>query len=338
MTDSNLVHKVIILGSGPAGYTAALYASRANLNPLMIDGGVGYGQAMQGQGGQLMITTDVENYPGFPEGIMGPDLMIRMREQAARFGTAFVEALATKVDFSERPFKIWVDDDVYRARVVIAATGASAKWLGLNAEKPVWEGGLGGAGVSACATCDGALPAFRGKELAVVGGGDTALEEANYLTHFASKVHIIHRRDQLRASKIMQDRAFANPKMAFHWNETISEIHDVHEKRVTGVTLNCTKSGDTSFLAVAGVFIAIGHKPNSGLFTGQLDMDENGYLKTNHNVRTNVNGVFACGDVQDHEYRQAVTAAGSGCMAAIEAERLLGAEGDTIPAEPQPYT
>ena len=263
---------------------------------------------------------------------MGPDLMIRMREQVARFGTHFIEDLATKVDFSERPFKVWVGDDLYRARVVIVATGASAKWLGLDAEKPVWEGGLGGAGVSACATCDGALPVFRGKELAVVGGGDTAIEEANYLTHFASKVHIIHRRDELRASKIMQERAFANPKIEFNWNKTVAGIHDVSEKHVTGVTLKCTQTGDTSFLPVAGVFVAIGHKPNSKLFTGQLDMDENGYLKTHHNVRTNIHGVFACGDVQDHEYRQAVTAAGSGCMAAIEAERLLGAEGDPQPS------
>src|ERR1043166_4452257 len=189
------IEKLIILGSGPAGYPAALYASRANLEPLMIDGGPGLGQAVQGQGGQLTITTEVENYPGFPEGIMGPELMVRMREQVNRFGTRFIEDMATKVDFSERPFKVWVGDDLYRARIVIVATGASAKWLGIDAEKPVWEGGLGGAGVSACATCDGALPAFRNKELAVVGGGDTALEEANYLTHFASKVHIIHQRD-----------------------------------------------------------------------------------------------------------------------------------------------
>src|SRR5437016_4987281 len=212
------VEKVIILGSGPAGYTAALYASRANLEPLMIDGGLGSGQAMQGQGGQLTITTEVENYPGFPEGIMGPDLMVKFREQVKRFGTRFVEELATKVDFSERPFKIWVEDDLYRAKAVIVATGASAKWLGLDAEKPVWEGGLGGAGVSACATCDGALPVFRNKHLAVVGGGDTAVEEAAHLSHFASKVTIVHRREQFRASKIMLERARANPKIDFLLN------------------------------------------------------------------------------------------------------------------------
>jgi thioredoxin reductase (NADPH) len=331
MADNGKIQKVIILGSGPAGYTAALYAARANLEPLMIDGGPGLGQAMQGQGGQLTITTEVENYPGFPESIMGPELMVRMRHQVARFGTTFVEDMATKADLSERPFKVWVNDDLYRARVLIIATGASAKWLGLDAEKPVWEGGLGGAGVSACATCDGALPAFRNKELAVVGGGDTAIEEANYLTHFASKVNIIHRRDQLRASKIMQKRAFENPKIEVLWNKVVADIHDVREKRVTGVTLKDTVTGESSFKPLAGVFIAIGHKPNSDLFVGQLDLDPNGYVKTQHDVRTSVRGVFACGDVQDHEYRQAVTAAGSGCMAAIQAERFLAAEDAAAP-------
>jgi len=321
-----VIEKVIILGSGPAGYTAALYTSRANLEPLLIDGGVGLGQTMQGRGGQLTITTEVENYPGFPEGIQGPELMERMRQQVARFGTRFVEDMATRVDLSERPFKVWVNEALYRTRVLIIATGASAKWLGLEEEKPVWEGGLGGAGVSACATCDGALPIFRNKELAVVGGGDTAMEEALYLTHFASKVYVIHRRDQLRASKIMQQRAFENPKIEFLWNKVVKKIHDVQQKRVTGVTLQDTRSGTLSELPISGLFIAIGHKPNSDLFKGQLDMDENGYLRTHHNVRTSVYAVYACGDVQDHEYRQAVTAAGSGCMAAMEAERLLAAE------------
>jgi thioredoxin reductase (NADPH) len=325
---SDKVEKVIILGSGPAGYTAALYTSRANFEPLVIDGGPGLGQTMQGQGGQLTITTEVENYPGFPEGIMGPELMVRMRDQVARFGTRFVEDMATKVDLSERPFKVWVNDDLYRARVLIVATGAAAKWLGLDGEKPVWEGGLGGAGVSVCATCDGALPVFRNKDLAVIGGGDTAMEEANYLTHFASKVYIIHRREEFRASQIMQQRVLDNPKVQVLWNKTVKDIQDPAEKRVTALTLEDTRTGATSTLPVSGMFVAIGHRPNSDLFIGQLNLDEAGYIKTHHNVRTNVYGVFACGDVQDHEYRQAVTAAGSGCMAAIEAERLLGREGD----------
>ncbi len=330
MSVSNGLEKVIIIGSGPAGYTAALYAARANLNPLMIDGGVGVGQSMQGAGGQLTITTEVENYPGFPNGIMGPELMMQMREQVARFGTRFVEDLVTKVDFSERPFKIWVEDTVYTAQVVIVATGAAAKWLGIDAEKPIWEGGLGGVGVSACATCDGALPLFRNKELLVVGGGDTAIEEAHYLTHFASKVTIVHRRDSLRASKIMQQRAFENPKIAFAWNSAVVDIKDPNAKRVTSAVLQNTITGELTEQECAGVFIAIGHRPNSDLFKGQLDMDENGYLKAHRDVRTSVPGVFVCGDVQDHEYRQAITAAGSGCMAAIQAERLLALEGDLI--------
>jgi thioredoxin reductase (NADPH) len=326
MTHTEKIHKVIIIGSGPAGYTAALYASRANLEPLLIDGGVGMGQTMQGRGGQLTITTEVENYPGFEDGIEGPELMERMRRQVARFGTQFVEDMVTKVDLSERPFKIWVNEDLYRCKALIVATGASAKWLGLEEEKPVWEGGLGGAGVSACATCDGALPPFRNKELIVVGGGDTAMEEALYLTHFASKVYIVHRRDRLRASKIMQQRALSHPKIEVLWNRVVTTIHDPAAKRVTGVTLQDTQTGQLSEMPIAGVFIAIGHRPNSDLFVGQLMMDENGYLMTHHDVRTNVPFVFACGDVQDHEYRQAVTAAGSGCMAAIQAERLLAAE------------
>jgi thioredoxin reductase (NADPH) len=337
-TEGDNLHKVIILGSGPAGYTAALYTARANLEPLVVDGGAGMGQVLQGQGGQLTITTEVENYPGFPEGIMGPELMIRMREQVARFGTRFVEDLATRVDLAERPFKVWVGDDLYRCRVLIVATGASARWLGLEAEKPVFEGGLGGAGVSACATCDGALPIFRNKELAVVGGGDTAVEEALYLTHFASKVYLIHRRDQLRASKIMQKRLMENPKIHILWNKVVVDIHDVKIKRVTGVTLKDTVTGGTSFLAIAGLFIAIGHKPNSDLFVGQLELDLAGYIVTHRDVRTSVPGVFACGDVQDHEYRQAVTAAGSGCMAAIQAERYLAGLGDDPAAvSPEPW-
>ena len=318
---------VIIIGSGPAGYTAALYTARASLHPLLIDGGPGLGQAMQGQGGQLTITSEVENYPGFPEGIMGPDLMARMREQVARFGTEFVEEIATRVDVSQRPFTVWVRDDVYRADVLILATGASARWLGLDAEKPVWEGGLGGAGVSACATCDGPMPVFRDKELIVVGGGDTAAEEALFLTHFASHVYLVHRRDALRASQIMQKRLFENPKITVLWNKVVTEIHSVTEKRVTGVTLRDTTNGEETLRECSGVFIAIGHKPNSDLFVGQLDLDPNGYVVTHNEVRTSVRGVFACGDLQDHEYRQAITAAGSGCMAAIQAERYLAAEG-----------
>ena len=322
-----MAHKVIIIGSGPAGYTAALYAGRANLKPLMIDGGVGRGQEMLGAGGQLMITTEVENYPGFEHGIQGPELMQVMRKQALRFGTEIIEDVVTKLDLSQRPFKVSVGDVVHEARVIIAATGASAKWLGLPEEKPVWEGGLGGAGISACATCDGFF--FRGKNIAVVGGGDTAMEEAVYLTNHAAKVSIIHRRDTFRASKIMLERARRNPKIEFITDTAIERIHDPAEKKVTGVTLRNLRTDAQTELALDGVFVAIGHKPNTELFAGQLEMHDNGYLKTHHNVRTNVYGVFAAGDVQDFEYRQAITAAGSGCMAAIEAERLLEAEGDT---------
>ena len=322
-----MVHKVIILGSGPAGYTAALYAGRANLKPLMIDGGVGQGQDLLGAGGQLMITTDVENYPGFEDGIQGPELMQIMRRQALRFGVEIVEDMATKVDLSRRPFTVWVGGMAHEARCLIIATGASAKWLGLPEEKPVWEGGLGGAGISACATCDGFF--FRGKEVAVVGGGDTAMEEAIYLTNHASKVHVIHRRDTLRASKIMQERAFKNPKIDFVWDSTIEQIHEPEQKKVTSITLRNLKTDTRSIMPVEGVFVAIGHKPNTELFTGLLDLDLNGYVLTTHDVRTSVYGVFAAGDVQDHEYRQAVTAAGSGCMAAIQVERLLESEGDT---------
>ncbi len=320
-----MVHKVIIIGSGPAGYTAAIYAARANLAPLMIDGGVGRGQEQLGAGGQLMITTEVENYPGFEHGIQGPELMQVMRNQTLRFGTIIEEEMVTKVDFSQRPFRVWVEDFLYEAQSVIIATGASAKWLGLPEERPVWEGGLGGAGISACATCDGFF--FKGKEIAVVGGGDTAMEEATYLTNHASKVHLIHRRDSFRASKIMLDRAYKNPKIEFITDTVIERIHDPALKKLSGVSLRNLKTDKQSELAVEGVFVAIGHKPTTDLFIGQIDLDENGYIKTHHNVRTNIEGVFAAGDVQDHEYRQAITAAGSGCMAAIEAERLLELEG-----------
>jgi len=326
MIDNTEVRPLIIVGSGPAGYTAALYAARANLRPLMIDGGAGQGQTMTGQGGQLTITTEVENYPGFEEGILGPDLMLRMRKQVERFGTEFVEDLVTRADLAERPFRLWVESTLYRADLVIIATGASARWLGLEEEKPVWEGGLGGAGISACATCDGALPVFRNQPLAVVGGGDSAAEEALYLTHFASKVHLIHRRDTLRASQIMQKRVMEHPKIEPAWNKVVAGVRDVSERRVTGLNLRDTATGAESFLPVSGLFVAIGHRPNSDLFAGQLDLDEAGYIRTHHEVRTSVRGVFACGDVQDHEYRQAITAAGSGCMAAIQAERFLAAE------------
>jgi thioredoxin reductase (NADPH) len=322
-----MVHKLIIIGSGPAGYTAALYAGRANLEPLMIDGGVGLGQKLLGAGGQLMLTTEVENYPGFEHGIQGPELMHSMRKQVLRFGTKMVEEVATRVDLSHRPFTVWVGDESYQSKVLIIATGASAKWIGLPEERPAWEGGLGGKGVSACATCDGFF--FRGKEVAVVGGGDTAMEEAIYLTNHATKVHVVHRRDALRASKIMQERAFKNPKIEFVWDSAVEQIHDPTLGRVSGLTLRNTRTGAASELEVQGLFVAIGHKPNTELFNGQVDLDENGYIKTNHDVRTSVHGVFAAGDVQDHEYRQAVTAAGSGCMAAIQAERLIEEEGET---------
>ncbi len=322
--EQSVVHKVIIIGSGPAGYTAAIYAGRANLSPLMIDGGVGRGQELLGAGGQLTITTEVENYPGFEHGIQGPELMMVMRNQALRFGVEVVEDLVTRVDFSQRPFKVWVGDDLYQSQTIIIATGASAKWIGLPEERPAWEGGLGGRGVSACATCDGFF--FRGKEVAVVGGGDTAMEEAIYLTNHATRVYVIHRRDTLRASQIMQKRAFANPKISFVWDAAVERINDPAEGKVTSLTLRNTRTGEISELAVQGLFVAIGHKPNTDVFTGQLELDETGYIVTVHDVRTSILGVFAAGDVQDTEYRQAITAAGSGCMAAIQAERLLEAE------------
>lgn len=310
-------HKLIIVGSGPAGFTAALYAGRANLNPVVFEG-------IQ-PGGQLTITTEVENYPGFAKGIMGPELMDIMREQAQRFGAISVYKLITKVDFSQRPFKLWADDEEYSADAVILATGASAKLLGLPSEKHYM-----GYGVSACATCDGFF--FRNQEVVVVGGGDTAVEEATFLTKFASKVTIVHRRDQLRASKIMQEKALKNPKIAFAWDSVVEEILGKEEsgkKSVTGVRLRNVKTNATTDLKVDGVFMGIGHQPNTALFKGQLEMDSVGYLKLQgRGTYTNIPGVFAAGDVADSVYRQAVTAAGSGCAAAIDAERWLESQHD----------
>jgi thioredoxin reductase (NADPH) len=306
MTDTR---ELIIIGGGPAGYTAALYAARANLAPLVIEG--------FNWGGQLMVTSDVENYPGYPDGIMGPEMMAEFRLQAERFGTDFITDDVTRVDFSERPFRVWVENDEYTAHSVIVATGATARWLGLPCEKH-----FQGRGLSACATCDGAF--FKEKELVVVGGGDSAMEEANFLTRYATKVTLIHRRDEFRASQIMIDRARANPKVEFITNAVVENI--VGDGKVEGVLLRDTVTGETSELKTDGVFVAIGHDPTTKLFLDQLDHDANGYLVTKpHSTETNVPGVFAAGDVQDHVYRQAVTAAGSGCMAALDAERFLAA-------------
>jgi thioredoxin reductase (NADPH) len=311
-SDANERH-VIIIGSGPAGLTAAIYAARANLAPLVIEGEPS--STSDQPGGQLMLTTDVENYPGFPDGIMGPELMLSFRAQAERFGAEFLTEKVTRVDFSERPFRVWVHEREFRADAVIVSTGARSLMLGLEAETK-----LLGHGLSTCATCDGFF--FRGHDIAVVGGGDSAVEEATFLTKFADKVTLIHRRDQLRASKIMQDRAFANPKIEFLWNHTVTDILGDHT--VEGIEVTSTVDGSTSTLPVTGLFVAIGHRPNTDLFAGVLDMDENGYLITQPDTSyTNIPGVFACGDVQDHNYRQAITAAGSGCMAAIDAERWL---------------
>jgi thioredoxin reductase (NADPH) len=301
------LHDVVIIGSGPAGLTAATYAARANLSPVVVEG--------IGAGGQLMLTTDVENYPGFPDGILGPELMIKFREQAERFGAEFVTADADRVDFSSRPFGVWVGERELRARSVIISTGATARMLGLENEER-----LLGHGVSTCATCDGFF--FREKPIAVVGGGDSALEEALFLTKFATTVTIVHRRDELRASKIMQDRAFANPKVEFKWNSVVEDV--VGNGSVESLRLRDTVTGEESDLAVQGLFVAIGHDPSTALFRDQLELDEGGYIVTAaDSTRTSVEGVFASGDVQDHVYRQAITAAGSGCMAAIEAERWL---------------
>lgn len=301
------VENVIIVGSGPAGLTAAIYASRALLNPLMIEG--------EEVGGQLMTTTDVENYPGFAEGIMGPDLMVETKKQAERFGTRFLSRNVTKVDLSQKPFKVWVGDDLFETKSIIVSTGASAKYLGLESEKTFL-----GKGVSACATCDGAF--FRDQEVVVVGGGDTAMEEALFLTRFAKKVTIVHRREEFRASKIMADKALAHEKIEVLWNTTLVEV--TGDKLVTGVRLKNLKTDEITEKSVDGVFIAIGHKPNTDLFTGQLETNEVGYLQTKgEGTLTSVEGVFAAGDVADPIYRQAITAAGTGCMAAIDCERWL---------------
>jgi thioredoxin reductase (NADPH) len=310
VTDAK-VENVIIIGSGPAGLTAAIYAARANLHPLMIEG--------YEAGGQLMTTTEVENYPGFTHGIQGPELMQVTRAQAERFGTRIVTKNVTKVDFSARPFKVWVDKDLYQAHAIIVSTGATAKYLGLENERR-----LLGRGVSACATCDGAF--FKNQRVAVVGGGDTAMEEANFLTRFASKVFVLHRREEFRASKIMLDRVKKNPKVEMVVNTALVDV--LGDKGVNGLRIKDTKTGVERTLEVEGVFIAIGHKPNTDLFNGILQMNEVGYLVTQaRNTYTSIEGVFAAGDVQDPIYRQAVTAAGTGCMAAIDAERWLEHQG-----------
>ena len=313
------LHNVIIIGSGPAGLTAALYSARANLKPLVIEG--------LEAGGQLMLTTKVENWPGFRDGIMGPELMDEMRVQAERFGAEIIRGHVTSVNLRSQPFSVRTSDAEYTSRAIIIATGASARLLGLPSER-----GLLGHGVSTCATCDGYF--FRGKPIAVVGGGDSAMEEAIFLTRFASHVIVVHRRDTLRASKIMQDKAFANPKISFEWNSDVEEITDLGKGEVTGMVLRNNKTGERKEIAVEGVFVAIGHTPNTSLFKDQIELDPNGYIITHMGARTNVRGVFACGDVQDHVYRQAITAAGTGCMAAIDAEHYL----DELPqhlGEPQ---
>lgn len=313
MNQTIVHHKVVIIGSGPAGLTAAIYAARADLRPLVIEG--------PQPGGQLTITTEVENFPGFANGIQGPELMDEMRQQAQRFGTEFLISYINRVDLTRRPFRLLTDDVTVTADALIIASGASAKWLGIPGEAPAPRG-LGGLGVSACATCDGFF--FKGKSIVVIGGGDTALEEATYLTRYASRVTLIHRRDTLRASRIMQEKAFGNEKIDFVWNTEVREILGTQETGVTGVRLHDSVTGAEREFACEGVFIAIGHKPNTELFAGQLALDEVGYIKTDgRTMTTSVPGVFACGDVQDSSYRQAITAAGTGCMAAIDAERFL---------------
>src|SRR5919205_3740326 len=317
MMKETLHREVVIVGSGPAGLTAAIYAARAELRPLVIHG--------PQPGGQLTITTEVENYPGFAAGIQGPELMQQFEEQALRFGTEFLTAFIEKVDLGQRPFTLWTEDHEIKAETLIVASGASAKWLGIPGEAPAPQG-LGGLGVSACATCDGFF--FKGKAIVVVGGGDTAMEEATFLTRYASRVTVVHRRASLRASKIMQDKAFKNPKIDFVWNAEVREVLGTAETGVTGIRIHDHETGEESEFACEGVFIAIGHKPNTDVFKGWLDMDSVGYIKTaGVSMATNIPGVFACGDAQDSVYRQAVTAAGTGCMAAIDAQRFL----DSLP-------
>jgi thioredoxin reductase (NADPH) len=312
-------YRIVILGSGPAGLTAALYASRANLEPLVVEGGGG-NDPTDLPGGQLMLTTDVDNYPGFPEGILGPEMMERFRRQTERFHAEFTSGALKSVDLKRRPFALALDEGSVTAEALVIATGARARWLGLP-EELEFRTRIGG--VSACATCDGFF--YKNKEVLVVGGGDTAMEEATFLTKFATRVTVVHRRDTLRASKIMQDRAFKNPRIAFLWNHEIVEILGGPETKVTGARVRHVQTGETSEVKAGGVFMAIGHEPNTAPFRGQLEMDPGGYIVTApRTTETSVRGVFAAGDVQDSRYRQAVTAAGTGCMAAIDAERFLG--------------
>ena len=303
------MRNMVIIGSGPAGLTAAIYAARANLNPLLIEG--------REPGGQLTLTTLVENFPGFPEGVMGPQLMDDMRKQAQKFGTEVINGFVHRVELCERPFRVFHGDESIETKTVVISTGSSAKLIGLESESR-----LMGHGVSTCATCDGFF--YRGKKIAVVGGGDSAMEKGTFLTKFASEVNLIHRRDTLRASKIMQDRAFANPKMKWLWNTEVKEVLGNKESGVSGLLIHNLKSGDSSVLDVEGLFVAIGHHPNTEIFRGQIELDEMGYVKTRPgSTRTNIDGVFACGDVQDPVFRQAISAAGSGCMVAMEAEKWL---------------